>query len=121
MPGMIVNFTNVTLSNVTGLGNVSSYAEFAVKVNTIVYAGWLFFLLLCLVWIITFLAANKVRDQPLNNMMYSGALVTILSLVIRGVEASVYGVSQALLTDHLLWVFPILTLVLVIIVWATKD
>ena len=68
-----------------------------------------------------FITSQKLKDQPLNNAMYSGAIISVASLFLRGVTMVILGVRQGLLTDHQMWVFPIITLILVIIVWGTKD
>ena len=120
MPG-INNVTNATMEQLEYMANSSSLPEFFVKVSTIVYGGWLWFIILCVVWFVLFRGMNQKRDQLLINGMYSGAVVTVLSFLLRAVTAMVYGVESALLTDHQLWVFPIVTLLLMVIVWATKD
>lgn len=122
MPGLINATTNVSLADIEFIGNVTAgLPEFLIKVNNYVYDGWLFFILLATIWVILFMAANKKIDQPLNNVMYSGAVVTILSFLLRGVHLTVEGVNQGLLTDHQLWVFPIITIIIALIVWSTKD
>ena len=122
MPGLLNATTNVTLADLEFIGNVSAgFPEFLIKVNNYVYDGWLFFILLAVIWVILFMAANKKIDQPLNNVMYSGAVVTILSFLLRAVHLTVEGLNQGLLTDHQLWVFPIITLVIALIVWSVKD
>jgi hypothetical protein len=68
-----------------------------------------------------FVAANKVRDEPLNNAMYSGAVVSILSLILRAIEISESGIIRGLLTDHQMWLFPLITTIIAGIVWATKQ
>ena len=120
MPGFLANATNITLQNVTDIGNSSSLPEFFIKVNHTIYNGNLWFVLLWVAWIILFITAQKVKDQPLNNAMYSGAVITVLSFLLRGVNMVIGGVVKGLLTDHQLWIFPLLTLVIVLIVWATK-
>lgn len=117
----IFNATNVTLENLTAIVNVTDPMEFFINVNTIVYDGWLFFVLLSVLWVILFITANRFRDEPLNNSMYSGAIVTVASFLLRGIIISRNGVVTGLLTDHQLWVFPVITIVLAVIVWATKP
>ena len=112
MPIGIYNQTNVSLANITDLVNVTSYTDFLVNMNTMIYEGILFFVVLWVLWVILFYAAQSVKDQILNNMMYSGAAVTILAFLLRVI---------GLLSDHLMWVFPLLTIVIALIVWATKD
>jgi hypothetical protein len=119
--GMMQNATNVTLEGVKDIVNVTSAHDFMINVNHDIYGGWLFFVLLGLLWIILFVAANKVRDEPLNNAMYSGAVVSILSLILRAIEISESGIIRGLLTDHQMWLFPLITTIIAGIVWATKQ
>jgi hypothetical protein len=119
--GMMQNATNVTLEGVKDIVNVTSAHDFMINVNQDIYGGWLFFILLGLLWIILFVAANKVRDEPLNNAMYSGAVVSILSLILRAIEISESGIIRGLLTDHQMWLFPLITTIIAGIVWATKQ
>jgi len=119
MPG-IINATNTTLENVTNLFNVTEPMQFFINVNQI-YGGWFYFLMLAILFIILFVAANKVKDQILNNAMYASAVCTILSFLLRGIYIVSGGVRLGLLTDYQLWIFPIVTLLLVIIIWSIKD
>ena len=121
MPGFINSTTNVTLENITYLGNITEPAEFFIKVNQVVYGGWLFFILLFVIWAILFIVANKTRDQPLNNIMYSGAIVTLLSFMLRGVYMIILGTGQGLLTDFQLWIFPLITIIVALIIYMTKE
>jgi len=118
--GMTMNSTNVTLGNITKIVNVSSFHELALNVNHDIYNGWLFFILLGIIWIILFVAAQKVNDQLLNNAMYSGAVVSVLSLLLRAIDVSTNG-TRALLTDHQMWLFPLITIIIAGIIWATKQ
>ena len=117
----ITNITNVTIDKINEIANSSSVPEFFIKVNHDIYGGIFWFVLLIVLWIILFVTANKVRDQPLNNAMYSGAIVSILSILIRGVNISRNGVVQGMITDHQLWIFPLITVILAVVIWAIKD
>jgi len=121
MPGIITNTTNITLNNVTNLANSSSVSEFFIKVNQQVYEGWMFFIILLIIWVVLFISFNKYRDQILSNLMYSGGIVSILSFILRGVNMSINGVWQGLLTDHQLWIFPVITILITALVYATKE
>lgn len=115
------NQTVVSLDNLTKLGNISRYEEFYVNVSHDVYGGWLFFIALAILWFVLY---QSMRDAVPNNMtrgMYSGAVITILSLLGRAVQVSLAGDLRPLLTDAQLWVFPLITLVLAWILWATRD
>jgi len=122
MPGLVHNATNVTLQQLMSVGNSSgNMAEFFISVNNTIFNGYLWFILLWLIWVIMVIVSQKVKDQPLNNAMYGGATVTVLSFFIRGVTMLVNGVRQGLLSDHQMWIFPVLTMLIALIVYATKD
>jgi len=114
----LTNVTNVTLENLTSLsGNVSSPVEFIVNVNTMVYQGLLYFILLWVLWFILMRVSTTRRDQILNNMMYSSAVCSILSLILRAI---CFG-GNCLLTDHYVWVFPLMTLGLVLFIYTSRE
>jgi len=112
---------NVTLDNITQMTNVSSVPELFINVNTQIYGGWFFFIILAILLIILFVSANKVKDQPMNNALYSSAVVAVISLIARGIEISQNGIVNGLLTDHQMWIFPLLTMLLAGYIYATKD
>ena len=103
---------NITLENITGIINQTSLTNFLVEHNNQIFGGVYWFIIMLLVWFVLFRVANKVRDQILNNLMYSGAVVSILSLLLR---------TMGLLSDFLLWIPIIITILLAVIIWATKD
>ena len=61
------------------------------------------------------------RTNVLRNTMYSGAVISILSFVLRGIYIVVGGVRQGLMTDFQLWIFPLVTMLLAAFLYATKD
>ena len=117
----IVNVTNVTFENITSIANVSNYTEFLININHTIYNGWFWFIMLCVLWVILFKVANDYNDELVKNIMYSGAVVSILSFLLRAVYIIRNGVRLGLLTDHQMWVFPIITILLGVIIWASKD
>lgn len=122
MPGMINATQNISIDQINDLANVSSLPDFLIKINQVVYNGYLWFIILWVLWIILYRSAQQRNDQPLNNAMYSGAIVSIASFLLRGIIISrAGGVIQGLLTDHQLWIFPIITAVLAVIIWSIKD
>ncbi len=121
MPGFINGTTNVTIEILEDIVNVSSYPEFMIKVNETVYGGIFWFIMLAVLWIILFRASNKVRDQPLNNAMYSGAVVSIIAFLSRAITATISGTKLSLINDHQLWIFPIITIILAVIIWSIKE
>lgn len=121
MPLGINNVTTVTMDNITGFANLTNYPQFAASVNTQIYAGWLYFIILCLLAVILYVKLNDRSDQPLINAMYSAAAVTLVSLFLRGVNVYLAGSAQGLITDKQMWVFPIIAIVLAAVNWAIKD
>lgn len=116
-----MNITNVSMSTINYVANSSDIGTLFVKINHAIYGGVLWFVLLLLLWFIVWISLNRVENQPLVNVMYSGALVSLVSLLIRGVYIVESGVVKGLLTDHQLWVFPLVTAIVAVIVWSTKD
>lgn len=116
----ILNTTVVSQENITSLVNASGLGEFMVNVNHTVYSGYLYFVLLWVLWAILFLVAQKFRDQVLSNVMVTGLVVSFVSFFLRAVYVVREGVVLGLVTDNQLWVFPILTLLSVLVAWATK-
>ncbi len=112
MPIGIFNATNVSLDQIIDISNVSSMPEFLVNVNNIVYGGVYWFIMMFVFYIILVVIGYKMSDQLMNTLMYSAAVISMLSFVLRGLS---------LLSDFQLWVFPIITIVLALITWATRD
>ena len=112
MPIGINNATAVNITNITDIINFTEPHQFMTNVNNIIYAGYLFFIILWIIWIILFVAAEQREKQPLINAMLSGAVVSVLALLCRVLEW---------VTDKQLFVFPIITICLAAIVWATKE
>jgi lipoprotein signal peptidase len=121
MPLGMTNMTSVSMQNLTDIGNVTTFPEFAINVNQIVFDGYLYFILLFVLWIIMFVAAQNVKDQLLNNLMYSGAIVSVISFFMRAIYILENGVVYGLINDFQLWVFPLITICLAVVSWATKN
>lgn len=120
MPIGIGNET-ITEELILSFGNSSGIAELMIKVNNVVFNGYLFFILLVVLWIILFWALQEREDSPLINMMYSGASVTIVSFLLRAVIIYYDDVGQGLLSDPQLWIFPLITLILAMFNWFAKE
>ena len=122
--GFSTNSTNVTEieSNLFSVANSSNVPEFLVNVNHFLYDGWLFVVLLFVTWVILFMISQKNdADNFLNNLMNTSAFISVLSLFMRGIYVSVSStVKVGLLTDAQLWIFPLLTIVLVLINYSNK-
>lgn len=112
---------NITYENVTALVNISRPEEFFVNVSYLVYAGWLYFILLVLAVFVLYVLGQRARDQPIQNLFISFGIATILSLLLRAVYALVFGIEQALISDNQLWFFPIVTALLAWYLWSSDK
>lgn len=116
------NSTNITMTNITEIVNSIDVGEMIVKGNEIMFGGMGFFLILCTVWVILFLASQEInRDELLVNLMVSSAIVTVASMFFRAMEVYVYGVKVGLLTDRLLWIFPLFSILIGFVLYMTKK
>jgi len=122
MPFGIINAsTNITMQNITMLANFTDPVEFYINVNNIIYGGYMIFALLWVFLIIGYMALQEYEDQPLNNIMYSSATVTILSFFYRAIEVYKFGAKKGLLTDYQMWIFPLISCLCILLIWMTKD
>ena len=64
---------------------------------------------------------NSENNQILQNLMYSGAVVSLASLFLRALEVQTSGLPLGLLTDFQMWVFPLITILLAGVIWMVKD
>jgi lipoprotein signal peptidase len=120
MPGL-TNLTNVSMTKINYMTNVTDFPEFLIKINHTIYEGWLYFVLLIVGAIILFIIANKVYpDRILNNALFSFASITILAFFLRLITINEGGIVYGLLSDKQMWIFPLLTLIFAVIIWATK-
>jgi len=117
----ITNITAVTMDNITSITNVTNYPEFLINVNNMIYNGIFYFILLWIFWIIMFVAAQQVKNEPLINAMYSGAVVTMVSFFMRAITVVRHGIILGLLTDWQMWIFPLITIVIAAVIWGMKD
>lgn len=123
----INNVTAINFSSVNEIINSTNIAEFTVKVNWIVFDGWMFFSLLMVLWFILIMTAHRkqiargVEPRVLHNMMISGYPVTLASFLLRAVEVYIYGIKKALLTDYQLWIIPLIMVVIATTLWIIKD
>lgn len=118
---------NVTLENIEFItGNFSGDPlELFLNINSMVYGGWLYFILLLILYIVLMLVftlnqENPGFDQIINNLMYSGAIVTIISLFLRVIYFLKGGLQTALISDSQMWIFPVITLICALIVYMNK-
>ena len=120
MPFGITNVTAPSLDAIISIANTTDYAELMSNVNHTVYGGYLFFALLFVTWIILFFASNARNNQVLQNLFFSGFVVSLISLFLRAIEIVQNGVVQGLLTDRQMWIFPLITAILGLVLWMTK-
>ena len=121
MPIGIHNQSMINMSDLMSITNTSKVHELMINVNNDIYGGWLYFILLLVIWFILFISANKVNDQMIQNLMLSGVVVSLLSLLLRVINVVQNGVVRGLLSDYQMWMFPIITVLLAMIVWGTKE
>ena len=121
--GFDINATNLTeiKDNLDAVSTSTNFPDFMVNVNHYIYDGWLFVIVLFVTWIIFFMVAQKNEDDLLNNLLYSSAIVSVLSLLMRGIYVTVSDtVMIGLLTDSQLWIFPLITIVLSLFIYSNK-
>ena len=109
---ILQNATIVNESQITQLANVTSLNQLLININSIIYADILFFILMILFWIISFIAMEKVNKDALASFSYTGGIVSILSifLMVMGLMSGNYAFIPA-----------ILTMIAVSLMWATKE
>jgi len=121
---MSVGINNVTAINMTTINQIANFSDpvgFFVNVNNDIFAGILYFTLLWILWGILWFALQDTNDDPMRNAMSSGAIITILSLILRVIEVTrADSVIQGLLSDSFMWIFPIITILLTMIVFGGK-
>ena len=120
MPVGINNVTTIVMDNITDLVNISDPGEFLVKANWMIYGGWLYFILLWVFWLILYMSAQANDNQPLVNAMYGGIIVSIVSIILRGIYITINGTVRGMITDSQLWVFPLITLLIASWLWANR-
>lgn len=129
MPIGIGNWTqNMSLENITSVvQNITDPTEILININHQVYNGWLYFILLLTLWIILFLIAWNQSTETKNfhdlsvYLMYSGAMVSIISFFLRAIYVVKEGIYYGLLTDFQMWLFPLITIILATFAWMTRE
>lgn len=117
----IAQFTNVTLDNITAVANITEPAQLYINVNNMIYGGILIFLFLLGLMMLIFIKAQRLNDQPLVNLMYASAFVSLVAITGRIIFITVAGTQQSLISDTYMWVFPIITALLAGINWIIKK
>lgn len=112
MPLGITNTTIINISSILDISNVTDPINFFRNVNDVIYQGYLYFILIMLLFFILFYVLVKTTDQPLNSIMYSAAACSVIGFVLRA--AGLFSANQV-------WIFPIITVITLLIIWFTKD
>jgi hypothetical protein len=120
MPGF-VNTTNITQDNLTYIFNSSSMPEIIVRASWTIYDGWLYFILLCILFVAIIIKAQSVQDQLEINIMDAATIVSVLALVIRLIEVTISGSLYPLITDFQMWIFPLIAVSFALYNWLTKK
>jgi CBS domain containing-hemolysin-like protein len=108
----ISNSTNITMDVINGLINKTDYSEMMVAVNNDIFMGWLYFILLCVLAFVVWTGLNNVTQEPLPNALAITFICSILGFYMRALQ---------LMTDRIVWFFPALTLLIVAIMYASKQ
>lgn len=121
----IDGINNVTLDNITRIINATSVEEFLVYHNQNIFGGWFWFIMLLVIWVVLYFGSSRSETfgsrGTLTHITLTGALVTLFSFLLRAIYIVIGGVQVGLLTDHQLWLFPIITIVCGVILYSTKD
>jgi lipoprotein signal peptidase len=119
----ITNITQITMDNLTTIANLTTGdpIELFININQVIYGGWYWFVILCILWVILYFAGQDVKDQGLINFMYAGTVVSVISFIFRAINVIHNGVIWGFLTDFQMWVFPLLTILSAVIVYNTKS
>ena len=117
----IANGSAITWDNLSYLTNSSNIPELFIRSNWMIYGGIFFFVMLLLFWVILIIVAYKIdRNNVLRDTMYSGAVISVLSFIIRGIYIIEGGIRRGLLNDSQLWIFPLITILIAAYLYATK-
>jgi len=112
---------NASIEVINAIGNSTGIDQFYILINYEIFGGYFFFVMLWIMWIILFVASQKMRDQPLNNALYACTAMSILGMILRAVTMTYNGEVIGLINDAQVFVFPILTILLATTIWAIKD
>jgi len=123
MPIGLNNITTISMQNITDITNVSNPMEIIINVNNIVYDGYLYFVLLLTFWIILAIVNYKKNNGEtiIRDIMYTGAFITILSFFLRSIYIVELGVVKGLITDKLMWIFPLVTILIATFLKITDN
>jgi len=118
----IANASTITWENLSYLTNSTSIPEFFIRANWMIYGGTFFFIILLVFWVILTIVAYRIdRNNVLRDVMYSGAVISVLSFIVRGIYIVEEGIRKGLLSDTQLWIFPLITILIAAYLYATKN
>jgi len=121
MPGL-QQINNISLTNITSIiENMTSPEQFFINVNTMIYGGWLYFILLSIIFVIIYVGLLKSNENGLSSAIYASTACTILSFLLRAVYYTQGGLTYALISDYQLWIFPISAVILALIKWSVQE
>lgn len=116
----ITGITNVTMDNITAIVSGTEPQDFFLRTNLIVYGGILYFALLLVLYVIIYITAQKMENAPLHNMYYASLITAVIGFFTRAIYSIYNGTIISMLTDKQVWIFPLLTIILGTILWASK-
>ena len=116
----IEGITNVSWENITSIVSGPEPQDFLLRTNLIVYGGILYFALLLVLFVIIFVTAQKREDAIMHNLYYSSLITSVIGFFTRAVYSVYNGTIISMLTDKQVWIFPLLTIILGTILWASK-
>jgi len=120
MPMGIQNATVITLDNLTSIGNQQTMPGFIAAVNYW-FNGWFYFWILFALWVVIYIKLQDKNNDPMVNIMYSSAVISLPAIFLRIIEISYLGVTQGLISDKQLWMFPVITILMATYLWMIKD
>ena len=111
---MAINSTNyITQEQILELVNTSSPAELFININMDIYNGIFFFVVLVVLFFILTFASYRRGEGGIETHLFSAGLrVSIVAFLMAGVNVMVEESWRGLISDPLLWIFPILTAVI---------
>jgi len=116
-----INSSNITMDNITAITNSTNLIDISIKSSWLIYDGYLYFLLFLTAFILIYIKAQSIEDQPLKNAMDSATIISIAVIFFRGIEILISGSFKPMLTDHHLWLFPLIAVCLALINYMTKK
>ena len=116
---MPIGLTNTTINMTTiqQLSNVTDPVDVMININHTIFNGYFFFLMLMTLWIIMLIVSYKSNSGAtfVRDFINTGTFITVLSFILRTIYIVKGGIEYAMMTDTLMWIFPLLTLIMLVI------